>query len=76
MEICKELQSYLDNDVSSTIIVDREQAIRQAILDSKRRDVILISGRGNRRLLCNSETTFKLVKDGDVVEKVIKELGW
>lgn len=76
IDICKELQSYLNGSVPSSIIVDREEAIKQAILDSQAGDVIFISGRGNRRLLCNSETTFKLVKDSEVVEKVIKEFGW
>lgn len=76
MDICAELQSYLDKNISSTIIVDREEVIKQAILDSQEGDVVFISGRGNRRVLCNSETTFKLVKDSEVVEKVIRELGW
>lgn len=76
IDICNELQGYLDKNIDSVIIVDRAEAIKKAILDSQEKDVIFISGRGNRRLLCNSETTFKLVKDGDVVEKVIKELGW
>lgn len=76
MDICNELQKYLDKNIYSTIIVDREKAIKQAILDSQEGDVVFISGRGNRRVLCDSETTFKLVKDSEVVEKVIRELGW
>lgn len=76
MDICNELQKYLDKNIYSTIIVDREKAIKQAILDSQEGDVVFISGRGNRRVLCDSETTIKLLKDSDVVENVIKELGW
>jgi len=76
MDICSELQNYLDKNIKSTIIVDREKAIKQAILDSQEGDVVFISGRGNRRVLCDSETTMKLLKDSDVVENVIKELGW
>ncbi len=76
IDICLELQNYLDEKIPSTIIVDREEAIKQAILDSQKGDVVFISGRGNRRVLCNSETTMKLLKDSDVVENVIKELGW
>lgn len=75
-DICTELQNYLEGQVSSIIIEDRESAIRQAILDSKDGDAIFISGRGNRRVLCKSATTMKLVKDSEVVEKVLKELGW
>ena len=76
MDICNELQSYLDKNISSTIIVDREKAIRQAIFESQKDDVVFISGRGNRRILCNSETTMKLLKDSEAVEKAIKEFGW
>lgn len=72
--ICEEMKSYLNDEVPSTIIVDREKAIRQAILESQKGDVIFISGRGNRRVLCNSETTMKLLRDSDVVEKTIKKI--
>ena len=75
MDICTELQSYLDKNISSTIIVDREKAIRQAILESQKGDVVFISGRGNRRVLCNSETTMKLLKDSDVVKETIQYLN-
>lgn len=74
MDICSELQGYLENKVSSTTIVNREEAIKQAIRESQEGDVIFISGRGNRRVLCNSETTMKLLKDSDVVKKVLEEI--
>lgn len=76
LDICKELQNYLGNDVESKIIENRSQAIKQAIRESEKGDVIFISGRGNRRVLCNSETTMKLLKDSDVVKETLKELGW
>ena len=76
IDICNELEADLDGKVQSLIILDREEAIKQAVLDSEEGDVVFISGRGNRRILCNSETTFKLVKDSEVVENVIRELGW
>lgn len=72
IDICLELQNYLDEKIPSTIIVDREEAIKQAILDSQKGDVVFISGRGNRRVLCNSETTMKLLKDSDVVKNVLE----
>lgn len=74
LEICKEMQSYLNGEVSSTIIVDRREAIKQAIMESQEGDVIFISGRGNRRVLCNGENTMKLLKDSDVVKKVLEQL--
>lgn len=76
LHICEEMKSYLNDEISSIIIVDREQAIKQAIMDSQEGDVVFISGRGNRKVLCNSETTMKLLKDSDVVKEALKELGW
>lgn len=75
-DICQELQNYLGQNIPSVIITDREQAIKQAIKESQKGDVIFISGRGNRKVLCNSETTMKLIKDSDVVKETLKELGW
>lgn len=75
LDICEELQDYLLK-CPSKIIVDRAEAIKTAIRESKEGDLIFISGRGNRRILCNSESTIKLLKDKEVVETAIKELGW
>lgn len=74
--ICQELQGYLNNEVPSTIVPDRSKAIKKAMEESEVNDVIFISGRGNRRKLCDSSTTIKFVKDAEVVEKVIIDLGW
>lgn len=73
LDICKELESYLDGKVPSTIIVNREEAIKQAICESKEGEIVFISGRGNRRVLCNGENTMKLLKDSDVVKKVLEQ---
>ena len=73
--ICKELQSYLTN-CDSIIIKNREDAISEAIKTSPINSAILIAGRGNRRILCNSENTIKLIKDSEVVEKLLIDLGW
>lgn len=74
-DICNELQSYLGT-TPSTIIENREEAIRRAISESSSNDAILIAGRGNRRILCNGEFTMKLLKDSDIVKKTLNELGW
>lgn len=73
-EICKELQSYLT--ISSMIIPDRKKAIQKAIESSEVGDVILIAGRGNQNVLCDTYNTMKLLKDSDVVKEVVKSLGW
>ena len=75
-DICLELQKNLENVVPSEIIVDREKAIKTAVLNSQVGDVIFISGRGNKRILCNGETSVKLIKDSDVVQKTLIDLGW
>ena len=74
-DICLELQSYLKN-TPSKIILDRERAIRSIICESKEGDLLFISGRGNKRLLCYKEDKCKVLKDLDVVKSVLKELGW
>lgn len=75
MEICQELQFYLES-TPSVIIPNREEAIKEAIEKSSQNTAILIVGRGNRSVLCTSKSTMKRIKDSEVVEKVLKELGW
>lgn len=75
IDICRQMKGYL-GETPAVIIEDRKEAIRKAIEESKAGDAIFISGRGNRRILCNSASTMKLVKDSEVVEEVLQELGW
>ncbi len=75
-DICKILQRHLGDNIESHIILDRKEAIEQAIKESDRGDLILISGRGNRKIFCDDETHIKLFKDKDVVVKVLEELRW
>lgn len=75
IDICRQMKGYL-GETPAVIIEDRKEAIRKAIEESKAGDAIFISGRGNRRILCNSASTMKLVKDSEVVEAVLQELGW
>lgn len=75
LDICLELQQYL-KDTPSKIIVDREKAIKTIIEESVVGDLIFISGRGNRRILCDGESTIKLFTDKEIVEKTLRELGW
>lgn len=74
LNICTELQNNLEGKVPSVIIENREEAIKQAIMESEVGDVVLISGRGNRCVSCNSTSTIKLVKDSEVVEKALEKL--
>lgn len=70
-EICLELVDYLDGNIEYAIIENRETAIKKAYLESEENDVIFISGRGNRKIMCNSATTTRLIKDSDIVRNLI-----
>lgn len=75
--ITKEMNEYLiNNSFYKTLIeIDRKEAIRKAIFNSKENSVIVISGRGNRRkfIINNKEYLFS---DKEIVEDVINNLGW
>lgn len=76
LTIAQEMQSYINNIIPSTIEVDRKKAIRNAIIESDKNDIIYIAGRGNRRIFCDSKNTVKLIQDKEVVLNTLRELGW
>ena len=77
LTIANEMERYLiDNNYYKTFIeIDRYKAIKLALLNSNAGDVIIISGRGNRKKYIkeNKEYSFS---DLDLVKQAIKELGW
>lgn len=73
VSICNELSSYLKN-VKYEIIIDREKAIKKAIADLQENEALLISGRGNRKILCTGEKSIKIISDYDIARKTIGEL--
>ena len=75
-EICEELKSYLNEEKNVQIIVDRYEAILAAIDESNENDVILITGRGERSVLCDSKDHIKYVRDRSVVEKILDKKEW
>ena len=74
--IANEIKGYINDEKPSKIIVDRKQAIRQAIEELNEGDLLFIGGRGNRDYFCKSETEFDLFTDIDVVKEVINDMGW
>lgn len=54
-------------------VPDRKQAIRKAIMESEQGDLIIISGRGNRRAYFTSPTEFEMFSDIDIVKATISE---
>lgn len=65
----------LDEKVTCIKEVDRRLAIYKAIENSKENDVIFISGRGNRHIMCDSNDTVKIHLDKDVVEEILEEMN-
>lgn len=68
-------QENLIVDIEYEVIKDRKEAIAKAMKNSKEHDVIFISGRGNREIMCNSVNTITLFNDLEVVKQIIKEEG-
>lgn len=64
----------LDERVTCIKEIDRKVAIHKAIENSKENDVIFISGRGNRHIMCDSNDTVKIHLDKDVVEEILEEM--
>ena len=67
--IGNELKSYLNN-TESEVIIDRKEAIKKAVEEMNTEDVLLIIGRGNRRVLVNGEESIKLLQDKEVVREI------
>jgi UDP-N-acetylmuramoyl-L-alanyl-D-glutamate--2,6-diaminopimelate ligase len=56
--------------------VNRKTAIKKAIESSEENDVIFISGRGNRRVMCDTKDMMTLHLDKEVVIDILEELNW
>ena len=66
--------NLLDNKIDKLVVKDRQTAIETAILNSKENDIIFISGRGNRSILCHTKNNISFSKDIDIVTKILKTL--
>lgn len=76
IDICNELEGYLSVNIGVKIIPEREKAIECAIKDSLTNDVVLICGRGERKVLCNGVKSMRIVKDRSSVKNILDELEW
>lgn len=76
-ELMNYQSSFISNQIEKEMIQDRYEALSKAIQNSNSGDVILVSGRGNRRVMCNSENIRKLHLDSEAIFKLInsKELN-
>ena len=55
------------------IIIDREEAIRQAILTAKKNDIVLIAGKGHEKYQIIGDSTFYF-DDKEVASKILNSL--
>ena len=67
-----EYQKSKVKNIEAVVIPNRHLAIELAIKESKNKDVIFISGRGNRRLMCVGKKDVKIFKDKDHVNQIIE----
>lgn len=74
IELLNKQQKIVDNKIKCFVDLNRKNAIKSAILNSQPSDVIFISGRGNREILCDSKDNITLSKDIDLLNQIFSEL--
>lgn len=72
-EIATELTNLLNGEIPYTIESNRYQAIKKAIVEAEKNDVIYVAGRGNRALLYNQEKRTSYLNDLEVVKEIIEK---
>lgn len=74
-EICKEISTYIQKENGKyKIVVDREEAIKEAILEAKPNSVILITGKGNETVQYVKGKYVECETDVQYAKKYLKEL--
>ena len=66
-------QSNLVTKINKQTYENRKYAIYKAIMDAKDHDVVLITGRGNRKIMCDGYDSVSFLLDKDVVEEIIND---
>lgn len=72
LDIVTEVAPYIT--IPTICVPDRKEAIRKAVSESLPGDVIVITGRGDRRTFFTTNEEFEFFSDKDIVLKTIKEL--
>lgn len=74
-EICKEISTYIKKENGKyKIVLDREEAIKEAILEAKPNSVILITGKGNETVQYVKGKYVPCETDVQYAKKYLKEL--
>ena len=66
----------IDSKITSEKLINRREAIKKALIDSKEGDVIFIAGRGNRRIMCDGNNHTISFLDKNVLMDILEELNW
>ncbi len=66
-------ESLVTNNILVQKIKSRKEAIETAIKNSNEKDVIFISGRGNRRIMCDGEKHISIFNDIEETIKIIEK---
>ncbi len=75
-ETNKKIKDIIEGKIEYKIIENREEAIKDAIIESEKKDVIVISGRGNKEEMCinNKIILFNDMKKAQaIIESMEKE---
>ena len=70
-ELLGKQKKEVEGKTTYFLIEDRKEAIKKAIEDSERNDVIIISGRGNRSIFCKDRRNVEIYLDRSIVEEEI-----
>ena len=62
------------NKIEKQVYENRKYAIYKAITDSKEKDVIFISGRGNREIMCDGYDSVSLFLDSEKVDEILQDM--
>ena len=74
-EICKEISTYIEKENGKyKIILDREEAIKEAIFEAKPNSVILINGKGHETAQVVKGKREKYLSDAKCAKKYLEEL--
>ena len=75
LKICKEISVYVEKENGKyKIVLDREEAIKQAIFEAKPNTVILITGKGNETVQYVKGKYVPCETDVQYAKKYLKEL--
>ena len=68
--------NLLPNDIEKEKCKDRKETIKKVLVNANDNDVVLVCGRANRRIMCDSADHITNFVDREKILEIIKELRW